>query len=172
MTQDHVAAIIEQWRRERPDLDPSPMAVIGRISRLSRHVERKLEANFKRHGLQGGSFDLLAALRRRGDPYVLTPTQLQNEMMLSSGATTHRIDLLEERGLVERRDDPNDRRGTLVRLTEVGRCLVDEAVESHVALEQELLSPFSQKQQDELAALLAELAAAFDGAGAGRPERA
>lgn len=163
MAQEHVAAILEQWRRERPDLNPSPMAIIGRLSRLTRHIERKLEANFKRHGLQGGTFDLLAALRRSGDPYALTPTQLRGEMMLSSGATTHRIDLLEKRGLVERKNDPNDRRGTLVQLTQAGKSLVDEAVESHVALEQDLLASLTNEQQRALAALLAELATAFEG---------
>ena len=162
MVQDRVAAILEQWRKERPDLDPSPMAIIGRLSRLSRHMERKLEENFKRYGLQGGTFDLLAALRRSGEPYMLTPTRLQNEMMLSSGATTHRIDLLEKRGLIERTDDPNDRRGTLVKLTKEGTVLVDEMTESHLALEHELLASLTMEQKRDLAGLLAELAIAFE----------
>lgn len=162
MVHDHVATILEQWQRERPDLDPSPMAIIGQLSRLSRHIERMLETNFKRYGLQGGTFDLLAALRRSGKPYALTPTQLQSEMMLSSGATTHRIDLLEERGLIERTDDPNDRRGTLVKLTKEGAALVDKVIEAHLALERELLALLTTEQKRDLARLLAELAVSFE----------
>lgn len=160
MSKDHVTTIIEQWNRERPDLDSSPMAIIGRLSRLTRYVEQKLERNFKQHGLQGGTFDLLAALRRSGEPFTLTPTQLQTEMMLSSGATTHRIDLLEKRGLIERLPDPDDRRGTLVRLTETGKDLVDTAVVTHLATEEAILSSLNTSERAELARLLATWAKA------------
>ena len=118
-------------------------------------MERKLEENFKRQGLQGGTFDLLAALRRSGEPYTLTPTQLQSEMMLSSGATTHRIDLMELLGLIERADDPDDRRGTLVKLTAAGKVLVDEVTETYLALEHDLLLSFTEEQKRHLANLLA-----------------
>ncbi len=154
MSIDHVTTVIEQWTRERPDLDASPMAIIGRLSRLSRFVEQGLEQNFKRHSLQGGTFDLLAALRRSGDPYTLTPTKLQAEMMLSSGATTHRIDLLEKQGFIERLPDPGDRRGTLIKLTDKGRELIDEAVVSHLETEAALLEGLSASERDGLAHLL------------------
>ena len=160
MSTDHVTTIINQWTAERPDLDPSPMAIIGRLSRLSRHIEQGLEKNFKRHGLQGGTFDLLAALRRHGAPFTLTPTQLQAEMMLSSGATTHRIDLLEKRGLIERLPDPDDRRGTLVRLTAKGKELVDEVVVTHLETEEELLEGLSAPERRSLSQLLATWAEA------------
>ena len=160
MAQDHVATILRQWAQERPDLDPSPIAIVGRLSRLSRHFERQLEANYKRYDLQGGTYDLLATLRRHGAPYTLTPTQLQAEMMLSSGATTHRIDLLENRGLLERSPDPDDRRGTLVKLTATGKKLVDEVTETHLATEADLLAALSATQRRELATLLGRLAQA------------
>jgi len=160
MAHDHVATIIHQWEKERPDLDPSPIAIVGRLSRLSRAAERKIEANFKKYGLHGGTYDLLATLRRNGEPFALTPTQLQAEMMLSSGATTYRIDLLEKRGLLERTPDPNDRRGTLVRLTDAGRKLTDEVVETHLATERELLASLTEKQKRDLAELLGQLAQA------------
>ena len=161
MSDDHVKTILEQWRTERPDLDASPMGVFGRLLRLHKHAQQQLEVNFKRHGLTGGTFDLLATLRRNGEPFTLNPTQLQNEMMLTSGATTHRIDLLEKRGLIERLPDPDDRRGTLVRLTEAGKALVDEAVVTHVELEHELLSGLTEEQRRELAMLLGTLAEKF-----------
>lgn len=158
MQRDHVETILAQWRRERPDLDPSPMGIFGRISRISRQAENTLKANFKRHNLNGGTFDLLASLRRSGEPFTLTPTQLQAEMMLSSGATTHRIDLLEKDALIERLPDPTDRRGTLVRLTEKGLRLIDEAVETHIEVERQMLAGLSAEQQASLASLLSQMA--------------
>ena len=160
MAQDHVALIVHQWEKERPDLDPSPIAIVGRLSRLSRLAEHKIEVNFKKYGLQGGTYDLLATLRRSGEPFTLTPTQLQTEMMLSSGATTYRIDLLEKRGLLERSPDPGDRRGTLVRLTAAGKKLVDEVAETHLATEKEFLSSLTETQKRKLAELLGQLAQA------------
>lgn len=154
MARDHVEVILSQWRKERPDIDPSPMGIFGRMLRLNKYAQQKLEANFKRYGLLGGTFDLLATLRRNGEPFTLNPNQLQSEMMLSSGATTHRIDLLEKRGLIERLPDPEDRRGTLVRLTPEGKKLIDGAVRAHVELEDELLTGLTEKQRQELAELL------------------
>jgi DNA-binding MarR family transcriptional regulator len=160
MSKDHVATIIEQWHKERPDLDPSPMAIIGRLSRLSRSIDRRLEENFKKYDLQSGTFDLLATLRRNGEPFMLTPTQLQGEMMLSSGATTHRLDLLEKRGFIERLPDPEDRRGTLIKLTPGGKDLIDRAVVTHIETENEMLATLDASQKCELTSLLAQLAQA------------
>ena len=162
MRQDHVTTIVEQWKKERPDLDPSPMAIIGRISRLHKRIRPKLEANFKRYDLQGATFDVLATLRRNGEPFTLTPTQLQMEMMLSSGATTHRIDLLEKRKLIERLPDPSDRRGTLVKLTHKGKNLIDEAVLTHLEAEHDLLSCLTSSQKRELTKLLGLLASGVE----------
>lgn len=158
MAKDHVETIVSQWRKERPDLDPSPIAIVGRLSRLSRLAERAIEANFKKYKLQGGTYDLLATLRRKGEPFTLTPTQLQTEMMLSSGATTYRIDQLEKRGLLKRSPDPEDRRGTLVRLTAEGKKLTDKVTESHLETERAFLSSLSDKQKRDLAELLGKLA--------------
>ena len=154
MANDGVKTILEQWRRERPDLEPASMAILGRLARLAKRTEQRLEANFRRYDLQGSTFDLLATLRRSGEPFTLNPTRLQSEMMLSSGATTHRIDLLETRGLIERLPDPGDRRGTLVRLTPVGKTLVDEVVVAHLAVQNELLAGLTEQERQGLAELL------------------
>ncbi len=154
MANDGVQKVLGQWRRERPDLDPSAMGILGRLARLAKLAERRLGANFRRYDLQGSTFDLLATLRRSGEPFALNPTRLQNEMMLSSGATTHRIDLLEKRGLVERLPDPGDRRGTLIKLTAEGKTLVDEVVVTHLETENELLAGLTEKEKLELAELL------------------
>lgn len=154
---DQVDDILDQWRRERPDLDPSPMGVIGRLSRLAALVTRELEANFARHGLTRADFDVLATLRRSGAPHTLPVGRLQATMMISSGTTTHRIDRLETRGLVARDPDPDDRRGVRVRLTPAGHALVDEALPTHIALEHALLSALPLDRRDALADLLREL---------------
>lgn len=154
---DSVDRVLEQWRTERPDLDPAPMGVIGRISRAARFLERELQENFTRHGLQRWEFDILATLRRSGAPYQLTAGGLVASSMVTSGAITNRIDRLEARGLVTRVTDPANRRSVLITLTDQGLALVDEAVEQHVANERRLLSILSQAEQDELAGLLRTL---------------
>lgn len=154
---DHVSKLLEQWRRVRPDLEVGPMGVVGRLSRLARDAEHKLDQNFARFGLDTVSFDLMAALRRQGDPYTLSPKALQLEMMISSGSTTYRIDRLEQRGLVVRGPDPDDRRGVQVRLTPAGLKLIDESVTSHVQLEAGYLEVLSKEQQHQLEGLLTRL---------------
>lgn len=160
---DEVDDILDQWRRERPDLDPSPMGVIGRLSRLTAVLTRELEANFARHGLTRADFDVLATLRRAGAPHTLTAGGLQATMMISSGTTTHRVDRLAARGLVARDPDPDDRRGVRVRLTEAGRALVDEVLPTHVALEHALLAALSADRRAALADLLRELLVSVSG---------
>jgi DNA-binding MarR family transcriptional regulator len=154
---DQVDDILDQWRRERPDLDTSPMGVIGRLSRVTALISKELEANFARHGLTRPDFDVLATLRRSGAPFTLTVGRLQATMMISSGTTTHRVDRLEQQGFVTRTPDPADRRGVLVQLTPAGRTLVDEAVPTHVALEHALLAELPPDRRDALADLLREL---------------
>ena len=153
---DAVDRITGQWHDVRPDVDLSPVAVIGRVSRLSRLVDRRLAENFARFGIEAWMYDVLATLRRSGEPYELTAGDLVRQTMVTTGAITNRIDRLEERGLVER-DRTDDRRKVVVRLTPRGRRLVDEVVGDHMATEREILSPLSRRRQEELARLLRHL---------------
>ena len=155
---DHVDLVLEQWKRELPSLDRSPMAVIGRISRLAQLLQGRLEPVFQAYGLNGGEFDVLAALRRAGRPYRLTPTDLSSALMVTSGGMTKRLAALESRGLVERTTDADDRRTRWVTLTRAGKTLVEETLEAHVANEAQLLAPLSRGSRTSLAALLEELA--------------
>jgi DNA-binding MarR family transcriptional regulator len=155
---DRAGKAIEQWKRERPDLDVSPMAVLGRLNEASSLIAReRLTPLFARFGLQSGEFDVLATLRRSGSPYALTPTALYEATMVTSGAMTNRLDRLEKSGLIMRGPHPNDRRGVVVQLTEKGLALVDEAVAAHVANEHEILSGLTRAEQDTLARLLEKL---------------
>lgn len=161
MTQDQVDLILKQWSQERPDLDPSPMGVIGRISRASRYIDQFLQKNFVQFGLISGDFDVLATLRRNGAPYQLTPTALFSSLMLSSGAMTNRLDRLENAGHIERKPHPNDRRGTLVTLTKQGLELIELVVVAHIAHEQQILSSLTSDEQKVLADLLRKILLSF-----------
>lgn len=155
---DRADFALSQWRRERPDLDPFPMAVLGRLAEAAAVVMRdRLAPLFASFGLQPGEFDVLATLRRAGAPHALTPTELYEATMLSSGGMTARIDRLEKAGLVERRANPADRRGTLVALTDKGRALIDEAVTAHVENEADVLKALTKAEQKELHRLLGKL---------------
>jgi DNA-binding MarR family transcriptional regulator len=149
--------ILEQWRRERPDLDPSPIGVIGRISRLARELELRLEPVYREHGLEPGWHDVLATLRRTGPPYRLRPTEFSSALMLTSSGTTKRLDRLEQAGLIERAPDPEDRRGILITLTDKGRELIDSVTDAHLANERRLLAALSDAEQARLADLLRKL---------------
>ena len=161
-TQDLVDKILNQWQRERSDLDVSPMGIIGRISRLSRHFETHLKPVFDKYGINSGEFDVLATLRRSGEPYQLTPTLLFKSVMLTSGAMTNRLNRLENRGLIIRSADPDDRRGTIVSLTPLGLELIDSAIEDHVLNEHKLLKPYTALELTELAPLLRKLLIYFE----------
>lgn len=154
---DEIDHVIEQWGRERPDLDVSPVAVIGRISRISRSFERAIEKTFERYGLTSAGFYVLAALRRSGPPYRMSPTQLHSSLLVSGGTMTHRIDRLEAAGFVVRGADPDDGRGTLVALTDHGRDLADRLIEAHNLNEHKLLQSLTTEERDELADLLRKL---------------
>ena len=163
MTQlDPVDLLIEQWRRERPDLDLAAMATIGRLGRLSALAGPVVEAGLAPHGLTIGEFDVLAALRRAGAPFTLTPTVLARTLMLSPAAMTNRLDRLEAAGLVTRSLDPGNRRSMLVALTAAGRDRVDAAVTDHVANEERLLSSLSREDRDTLDGLLRRLLAGIE----------
>ena len=162
MKADAVDVILAQWHRERPDLDVSPMAIIGRVGRLSKHLERSIQKTVADFSLNGGEFDVLATLLRSGQPYQLTPTELFNTLMISSGTMTHRLDRLEQADLVKRIPDPSDRRGTLIQLSEQGFNVIEKAVEAHVANGQRLLSALEQAERETLAQLLRKLLIAFE----------
>ncbi len=165
---DAVDVVLAQWSSVRPDLDASPIAVIGRVSRLARLTERRLGENFARFGIESWMYDVLATLRRAGPPYETTAGELVRQTMVTTGAITNRIDRLEERGLVERASD-HDRRKVRVRLTRTGLSLVDEVAVAHLATERELLAPLSERQRRELAALLRSVLLGLgDAAGTGR----
>ena len=159
---DEVDRIVEAWGAERPDLDFSPLEVLSRVDRLSRHLDRARRAAFRRSDLEPWEWDVLSALRRAGEPYQLSPKQLLPQTLVSSGTMTNSIDRLVERGLVRREADPDDRRGVLVTLTGDGRTRVDAAITRLVDAEAELLDMLSRADRDRLAALLRKLSLGFD----------
>ncbi|HKE67748.1 MAG TPA: MarR family transcriptional regulator [Nocardioidaceae bacterium] len=154
---DHVDEIVAQWHRERPDLDVAALALYGRLFRVVHLSEDVLSDGLAPHELQRGWFDLLVALRRSGAPYELNPTQLMRATMLSSSGMTKRLDRMADAGLIERRPDPNDRRGTLVRLTRRGKNVADKAVETHLTNEERLLDPLTAAECRTLDGLLKKL---------------
>ncbi|MGF1431200.1 MarR family winged helix-turn-helix transcriptional regulator [Kitasatospora sp. LaBMicrA B282] len=161
---DAVDRIVGQWRRQRPDLDPAPMHVIGRITRLHWALDERLCRVFDRYDLGRGEFDILASLRRSGAPFELTAGELRGATMVTSGAVTKRVDRLERAGLVTRRTADDDARGRLIRLTDRGRELIDEAVEVHVRNEADLLAGLTADERDTLADLLRKLGRTLPGA--------
>lgn len=157
---DRADVATEQWARERPDLPSLPMAVLGRLSDAAERVMRDhMTPLFAEAGLQQGEFDVLATLRRSGEPYMLSPTQLYEALMISSGGMTARLDRLERAKLIERRPDPNDRRGKLIALTDAGKQVIDETLDRHVANEQRILATLTLAEQERLNALLKKLIA-------------
>src|SRR3954451_19875580 len=154
---EHMDDLIEQWRRQRPDLDVAPMEVVGRLFRATALADAELGPPLAALGLQSGWSDILAALRRAGPPYELNPTQLMRATLLTSGGTTKRLDRLAEAGLGGRRPDPDDRRGILVRLTRGGRSLIDRAMPVHLANQERLLAGLDEGERRTLRDLLRKL---------------
>jgi DNA-binding MarR family transcriptional regulator len=159
---DHIDRIVAQWRRERPDLDMAPLALLGRLLRAAQLADASLSDGLVKYSLPQGWFDLLAAMRRAGRPYELTPTELMRATMLSSGGITKRLDRLTDAGLLERRPDPSDRRRTLVRLTRGGKATIDQAVATHVANEERLLHVLTRAERHTLDDLLRKLLAGLE----------
>ncbi|GGI48480.1 DNA-binding MarR family transcriptional regulator [Agromyces flavus] len=159
---DHVARIMSEWRRERPDLDVSPQGVIGRLHRLANALTEELVAVYGRFGLAEGEFDVLATLRRAGAPYERTPGDLAASTMVTSGAMTKRIDRLEQRGLVTRRASDTDGRGRVIALTPEGRRLIDEVMTAHIANEHRLLGAIDDRDRRALENALTRWLAAFE----------
>ncbi len=159
---DEVDALVEAWRRERPDLDVAPLEVLSRVTRLSRHLDLARREAFETHGLEPWEFDVLAALRREGAPYALSPGRLLQVTLVTSGTMTNRIDRLAAKGLVERVPDPNDGRGVQVVLTDEGRRRVDDALDDLLAHERDILAALSATDRDLLADLLRRLTLPFE----------
>ena len=151
---DAVDVIVEQWRRERPDLDPSAKEITGRIIRLASRFQQSYADAFEPLGLNEGDYGVLAPLRRAGAPHELTPTELAKHRMMTSGGMTAAIDRLERKGFVARLPNPADRRGSLVRLTDAGREVVDEAMRQHVITEHRLVEALDEQERVELRDLL------------------
>ncbi len=159
---DEVDRLVEAWARERPDLELQPMEVLSRVTRLGHHLDRARRQAFTDHHLEPWEFDVLAALRRAGAPYELSPGRLIRETLVTSGTMTNRVDRLEARGLVERLPDPRDRRGVLVRLTAEGRTTVDGALAGLLRRERDLLAGLNAADQRRLAGLLRALVLPFE----------
>jgi DNA-binding MarR family transcriptional regulator len=159
---DEVDRIVEAWQRERPDLNFAPLQVLSRVGRLTRHLDRARRTAFTRSKLESWEFDVLSALRRAGEPYTLSPKQLLQQTLVSSGTMTNRIDRLVGSGLVERKADPGDGRGILVVMTLTGLTRVDAAITRLVDAEADMLAALSPADQQRLAALLRKLSMGFD----------
>ncbi len=164
MSQEHdeVDRIVGAWQAQRPDLDFSPLGVLSRVDRLSRHLDRARREAFRRSDLEPWEWDVLSALRRAGEPFQLSPKQLLQQTLVSSGTMTNRIDRLVGRRLVRREADPGDGRSVLVTLIEEGRTRVDAAITRLVDAEAELLAVLPRGDRERLAALLRKLSLGFD----------
>lgn len=160
---DHVDHLLAQWAEERPELPTGALAVAARVARLHRFLARTSARALTAFGLTEGEGNVLAALRRAGPPYALTPTELYRSLLLSSGAMTNRVDRLQDRGYVSREDDPEDRRRVLVRLTDEGREVIDAAMDAHVAaLEEAIAAALPDDERDRLVGLLRRTLEAFE----------
>jgi DNA-binding MarR family transcriptional regulator len=148
---------INGWRRERPDLDPSPLAIFGRAQRLSSSMIRATEELLQPLQLSWEVFCVILALRRSGKPYVLRPTDIYRQSLITSATATNRIDRASERGLVRRLPDPSDRRGILVELTPASKRLADRAIEMQIAMLAKQLSVLTRSERAQLGDLLAKL---------------
>lgn len=160
---DRVDEMVERWQEERADLDFDAMGTIGRLGRLNAIGGRIIEDGLGTDGLSVADFDVLAALRRSGEPYELKPTDLSRTLMLSPAGMTSRLDRLERAGWIARRMAPDDRRSLLVRLSDAGRAKVDDAVTGHVGREEEMLSVLTSRERDQLDALLRKLLRSLEG---------
>ncbi|MDX2375845.1 MarR family winged helix-turn-helix transcriptional regulator [Microbacterium sp. LRZ72] len=159
---DEVDRIVAAWSGQRPDLDFSPLEVLSRVDRLSRHLDRARRAAFQRSELEAWEWDVLSALRRAGEPFQLSPKHLLQQTLVSSGTMTNRIDRLVGRRLVRRESDPADGRSVLVTLTDDGRTRVDAAITRLVDAESQLLEALPRTDRDRLAVLLRKLSLGFD----------
>jgi len=152
--EDHVDRARAQWKAERPEIDTAPMEIIARLHRVADSLRTELVALYRAHGLGEGEFDILATLRRSGPPYELTPSELAQHTMVTTGAVSKRLDRLEAAGLIHRRENASDARGRLVAITPAGREVIDRAYEAHMQNEARLLAHFTPRERSELERLL------------------
>jgi DNA-binding MarR family transcriptional regulator len=162
---DHSDEVVRQWREQRPDLDPTPMATFTRLWRAARLADERIQDVLDRHGLEAGWFDVLATLRRAGAPHRLSAGTLARGLVMTTGGMTKRLDRLEAAGYIERSPDPADRRGVLVSLTRKGLRVVDDAVTDHLGNEARLLEVLSERERRALNATLSKLVAAWSAEG-------
>ena len=155
---DRAEFAMQQWQKERPDLNPFAMKLWGRLAEVTQRIsQHHFQPFFTQYRLQSGEFDVIATLRRSGKPYALTPTALYEALLISSGGITNRLDRLERAGLIERQKHPTDRRGTLVVLTRSGLVLINEMLPLHIANEERVLNGLSETEQQQLDLLLGKL---------------
>lgn len=151
---DAIDRVIEQWAKEKPDLETEPMAMMGRVMRIAKYMETAVAELHKSYDLKLGEFDVLATLRRSGEPFLLTPSELIGSLMLTSGAMTNRLDKLEGKGLIARAHSKEDRRSVTVELTEKGLALIDEMILEHVETQKQLVKSLSSSQKQNANELL------------------
>ncbi|NOH46921.1 MarR family transcriptional regulator [Vibrio rotiferianus] len=147
---DAIDRVVSQWAKEKPDLDTEPMAIMGRLMRIAKHMENRVAEVHKRYDLKMGEFDVLATLRRSGEPYRLTPSELISSMMLTSGAMTNRLDKLEKKGLIDREHSKEDRRSVAVQLTSKGFELIDALIEQHLQAQHELMGSLTSDERGQV----------------------
>lgn len=147
---DAIDRVVSQWAKEKPELDTEPMAIMGRLMRVAKHMENHVAELHKRYDLKMGEFDVLATLRRSGKPYRLTPSELISSMMLTSGAMTNRLDKLEKKGLIAREHSKEDRRSVTVELTAKGFELIDSLIEQHLQAQHELMGSLSSAEKGQV----------------------
>ncbi|MCW8347952.1 MarR family transcriptional regulator [Vibrio sp. ZSDZ65] len=159
---DAVDRVVTQWAKEKPELETEPMAMMGRMMRLAKYMETQVAEVHKKYDLKMGEFDVLATLRRSGSPYQLTPSELIDSMMLTSGAMTNRMDKLESKGYISRTHSKEDRRSVRVKLTDEGLVLIDKMMEEHVEVQQKLVQSLSKPQKKNLNQLLKQWLGQFE----------
>ncbi|HDM8232826.1 TPA: MarR family transcriptional regulator [Vibrio campbellii] len=147
---DAIDRVVSQWAKEKPELNTEPMAIMGRLMRIAKHMENHVAELHKRYDLKMGEFDVLATLRRSGQPYRLTPSELISSMMLTSGAMTNRLDKLEKKGLIAREHSKEDRRSVTVELTAKGFELIDSLIEQHLQAQHELMGSLSSAEKGQV----------------------
>ncbi|NRQ35040.1 MarR family transcriptional regulator [Nonomuraea sp. NN258] len=158
---DSVSAVLEQWRRERPDIDFWPIGVVGRIMRLSRMWDKEIKDFLAGHGLEPGEFDVLSTLRRSGAPYELTAGTFLKTSLVTTGAITLRVDKMHDKGLVVRTRDENDRRSVRIRLTDHGLEVIDRVLPLHIANEARLLEALGPEEREQVGAALSTLLVSY-----------
>ncbi len=159
---DAIDRVVEQWFKEKPDLDTQPMAIMGRLMRIAKYMETRVAELHKQYDLKMGEFDVLATLRRAGAPYRLTPSALINSMMLTSGAMTNRLDKLEKKGLISREHSKEDRRSVTVELTSDGLQLIDNLILEHVEVQRDFIRGLSDEEKVQVNKALKTLLPQFE----------